>query len=170
MSDRLILTGSIGFDAVTFEIFGALLNGACLHVVDRSTMLAPERFGNYLSSNRITILFLTTALFNQFAQADPEMFSGLHTLYVGGEALSPALINKVRHRCPNLSLYNIYGPTENTTFSTFTKSGTIFLSRSQSENRSAIQPRISLIKMADLRRSACPVSFVSAVTGLPKAI
>ncbi len=119
MSDRLILTGSIGFDAVTFEIFGALLNGACLHVVDRSTMLAPERFGNYLSSNRITILFLTTALFNQFAQADPEMFSGLHTLYVGGEALSPALINKVRHRCPNLSLYNIYGPTENTTFSTF---------------------------------------------------
>ena len=55
MTDRLILTGSIGFDAVTFEIFGALLNG--LHVVDRSTMLAPERFGNYLSSNRITILF-----------------------------------------------------------------------------------------------------------------
>ncbi|PAD65391.1 non-ribosomal peptide synthase [Bacillus siamensis] len=118
-TDRLILTGSIGFDAVTFEIFGALLNGACLHVVDRTTMLAPERFGHYLCSNRITILFLTTALFNQFAQADPEMFSGLHTLYVGGEALSPALINKVRHRCPNLSLYNIYGPTENTTFSTF---------------------------------------------------
>ena len=56
-TDRLILTGSIGFDAVTFEIFGALLNGACLHVVDRTTMLAPERFGNYLCSNRITILF-----------------------------------------------------------------------------------------------------------------
>ncbi|MBY8914329.1 amino acid adenylation domain-containing protein [Bacillus sp. YC2] len=117
--DRLILTGSIGFDAVTFEMFGALLNGACLHVIDRSTMLAPVRFGSYLLENRITVLFLTTALFNQFAQAKPDMFSGLHTLYVGGEALSPALMNTVRQRCPNLSLYNIYGPTENTTFSTF---------------------------------------------------
>ncbi|KRT88203.1 non-ribosomal peptide synthetase [Bacillus paralicheniformis] len=118
-NDRLILTGSLGFDAITFEIFGALLKGASLHVIDRSTMLTPARFGSYLLRHDITVLFLTTALFNQLAQAQPDMFSGLSTLYVGGEALTPALMNTVRHRCPNLKLYNIYGPTENTTFSTF---------------------------------------------------
>ncbi|MED1741238.1 amino acid adenylation domain-containing protein [Bacillus swezeyi] len=118
-NDRLILTGSLGFDAITFEIFGALLNGACLHVIDRSTMLTPVRFGSYLLKHDITVLFLTTALFHQLAQAQPDMFSGLSTLYVGGEALTPALMNTVRHLCPNLKLYNIYGPTENTTFSTF---------------------------------------------------
>ncbi|MCY8026759.1 amino acid adenylation domain-containing protein [Bacillus sonorensis] len=117
--DRLIMTGSISFDAVTFEMFGALLKGAALHIIDKSTMLTPHRFGAYLLENNITVLFLTTALFNQLAQAQADMFRGLHTLYVGGEALSPALINAVRHACPELSLYNIYGPTENTTFSTF---------------------------------------------------
>ncbi|MED3603587.1 AMP-binding protein [Bacillus subtilis] len=65
------------------------------------------------------MLFLTTALFNQLAQVRADMFRGLHTLYVGGEALSPALMNAVRHDCPDLALHNIYGPTENTTFSTF---------------------------------------------------
>ncbi|MDE1455751.1 AMP-binding protein, partial [Bacillus paralicheniformis] len=85
----------------------------------RSTMLTPARFCSYLLHHDITVLFLTTALFNQLAQAQPDMFSGLSTLYVGGEALTPVLMNTVRHRCPNLKLYNIYGPTENTTFSTF---------------------------------------------------
>lgn len=119
VDDRFILTGSISFDAVTFEMFGALLNGASLHIIDKSTMLSPDRFGTYLLENDITVLFLTTALFNQLAQAQADMFRGLHTLYVGGEALSPALMNAVRHACPDLALHNIYGPTENTTFSTF---------------------------------------------------
>ncbi|WIW30337.1 non-ribosomal peptide synthetase [Bacillus inaquosorum] len=119
VDDRFILTGSISFDAVTFEMFGALLNGASLHIIDKSTMLSPDRFGTYLLENDITVLFLTTALFNQLAQAQADMFRGLHTLYVGGEALSPALMNVVRHACPDLALHNIYGPTENTTFSTF---------------------------------------------------
>ncbi|MEC1444353.1 plipastatin non-ribosomal peptide synthetase PpsE [Bacillus subtilis] len=117
--DRFILTGSISFDAVTFEMFGALLNGASLHIINKSTMLTPDRFGAYLLENDITVLFLTTALFNQLAQVRADMFRGLHTLYVGGEALSPALMNAVRHACPDLALHNIYGPTENTTFSTF---------------------------------------------------
>ena len=117
--DRFIMTGSISFDAVTFEMFGALLNGASLHIIDKSTMLTPDRFGAYLLENDITVLFLTTALFNQLAQVRADMFRGLHTLYVGGEALSPALMNAVRHACPDLALHNIYGPTENTTFSTF---------------------------------------------------
>lgn len=119
VDDRFILTGSISFDAVTFEMFGALLHGASLHIIDKSTMLSPDRFGTYLLENDITVLFLTTALFNQLAQAQADMFRGLHTLYVGGEALSPALMNAVRHACPDLALHNIYGPTENTTFSTF---------------------------------------------------
>lgn len=119
VDDGFILTGSISFDAVTFEMFGALLNGASLHIIDKSTMLSPDRFGTYLLENDITVLFLTTALFNQLAQAQADMFRGLHTLYVGGEALSPALMNAVRHACPDLALHNIYGPTENTTFSTF---------------------------------------------------
>ncbi len=62
VDDRFILTGSISFDAVTFEMFGALLNGASLHIIDQSTLLSPDRFGAYLIENDITVLFLTTAL------------------------------------------------------------------------------------------------------------
>ncbi|SDZ05676.1 fengycin family lipopeptide synthetase E [Evansella caseinilytica] len=117
--DRILFAGSVGFDAITFEIFSALLNGASTHVVPKHVLLDVCNFSQFLSEHKITKIFLTTALFNQLAQERPTMFSQVDQLFVGGEALSPKHINRVRHACPDLNLCNIYGPTENTTFSTF---------------------------------------------------
>ncbi|WP_025850423.1 non-ribosomal peptide synthetase, partial [Paenibacillus ehimensis] len=72
-----------------------------------------------LAENRIAILWLSVALFNQLAQEKPELFRPLRYLIVGGEVLSTKHINLVRSRCPGVRILNVYGPTENTTFSTF---------------------------------------------------
>ncbi|WP_139070862.1 AMP-binding protein, partial [Paenibacillus sp. KS1] len=37
--DRMAQTGAIGFDASTFEVFGALLNGGSLYPIPRETLL-----------------------------------------------------------------------------------------------------------------------------------
>lgn len=63
-------------------------------------------------------MFLTTGLFNKMAQQIPDMFSSLDTLLVGGEALDPQWIRNVLQHSPPNFFYNVYGNTENTTFST----------------------------------------------------
>lgn len=116
--DRLLLTGAIGFDQTTFELWGALLNGLALHLVDTPTLLDADRLGPMLARDGITTLLLTSALFSRLAAQAPATFAPLHTLMVGGDVLHPQHVRAVRRACPGLALLNVYGPTENTTFST----------------------------------------------------
>lgn len=117
--DRIIQTGSIVFDACTFELWGAFLNGASVYLILKQDLLNPEKLKNYLINNNITIMFITTALFNQFADIDAKIYAPLNYLLTGGEAVSINHMRKVRELNPNLHLIHCYGPTENTTFSTY---------------------------------------------------
>jgi tyrocidine synthetase-3 len=114
----ILQTGALEFDASTFEIWGALLNGLTLYLVDKGQILNPERLKETIKRHNISTIWMTSPLFNQMVQADVEIFAGLTNLLVGGDALSPLHINKVRKKFPALKVINGYGPTENTTFST----------------------------------------------------
>ncbi|MDF3255355.1 non-ribosomal peptide synthetase [Bacillus velezensis] len=116
--DRLLFTSSLGFDVTTFEIFGPLLNGASLYVSDQETYLDSDVLETFIQQNGITTLWLTSSLFNHLSEQNEHVFSGLSRLIIGGEALSPSHVNRVRKTLPHLSIWNGYGPTENTTFST----------------------------------------------------
>jgi amino acid adenylation domain-containing protein len=116
--DRILLTGAIVFDATTFEIWGALLNGGTLYIVEKETILNPKALGEELLKNEISILWLTSALFTQIAETHTKIFGRLKYLLTGGDVLSAPHINKVRRDNPDLKVINGYGPTENTTFST----------------------------------------------------
>ncbi len=117
-NERILQTGSIVFDACTFEIWGALLNGFELYIIKKEDLLDPYSLQNYLIKNKITILWVTAPLFNQLSENNPKMFGSCRVLLTGGDVLSPKHINMVRNSCPNLTIINGYGPTENTTFST----------------------------------------------------
>ncbi|MCP4231109.1 MAG: AMP-binding protein, partial [bacterium] len=89
-----------------------------LYFTDDHTLLDANKLARFLKSHQITILWLTSALFNSLSHQDPAMFSPLRVLLVGGDVLNPAQINRVGQACKNLQIINGYGPTENTTFST----------------------------------------------------
>ncbi|QWU16644.1 amino acid adenylation domain-containing protein [Paenibacillus sophorae] len=116
--DHLLQTGALTFDASTFEIWGALLNGLTLYIVDDHVLLDARRLGQYLSDYEISLMWLSSPLFNQLSQENPSMFAPLKSLIVGGDALSSKHVNTVRRACPGLTIINGYGPTENTTFTT----------------------------------------------------
>ncbi|WP_412055576.1 surfactin non-ribosomal peptide synthetase SrfAB, partial [Bacillus inaquosorum] len=116
--DCMAQTGAVSFDAGTFEVFGALLNGAALYPVKKETLLDAKQFAAFLREQRITAMWLTSPLFNQLAAKDAGMFGTLRHLIIGGDALVPHIVSKVKQASPSLSLWNGYGPTENTTFST----------------------------------------------------
>ena len=116
--DRIVQTGPLGFDASTFEIWGALLNGGTLCWPARRAILDPAELGRLIAKHGVTTMWLTASLFNHYVDNDISLFSGLRQLLIGGEKLSPFHVNKLRERYPHLALINGYGPTENTTFTT----------------------------------------------------
>jgi amino acid adenylation domain-containing protein len=105
----------VSFDAVTFEIWAALLNGACVAIADGGT-LSLEELGRFIQQHRITTSWLTAPLFHQMAENHLDDMTGLRNLLAGGDVLSPRHVRRVRQAMPECRMINGYGPTENTTF------------------------------------------------------
>jgi amino acid adenylation domain-containing protein len=116
-SDKVAQVSNISFDAATFEIWGALLNGAQLIGVSREDILSPPGFVAQVRQQEISVLFLTTALFNQIASV-PGAFRSLRYLLFGGEMADPRSVRAVLEEPPR-QLLHVYGPTENTTFTSW---------------------------------------------------
>ncbi|MCA0756969.1 amino acid adenylation domain-containing protein [Paenibacillus sp. N4] len=115
---RLLMTGNFAFDISTLEIWGPLLNGLTLYLLSKEKLLDPEQIERELADHQIDIVHLVSPLFSQLSQGNPEMFSTVRTLLVGGDVVSASHVNLVRKHCPKLKVIHSYGPTENTTFST----------------------------------------------------
>jgi amino acid adenylation domain-containing protein len=116
--DRILHVSPLSFDASTFEIWGALLNGACVVVADPHVMLWPDALERILRTRRITVGWFTTAIFHHLAGRRPDVFGTLRTAIFGGETASADLVRAVLGHRPPARLLNAYGPTENTTFTT----------------------------------------------------
>ncbi|ATZ23947.1 Tyrocidine synthase 3 [Streptomyces lavendulae subsp. lavendulae] len=115
--DVVTHASSVSFDAATAEIWSALLTGARLEILDRDTVLDPQALAGVVASRGVTTLFLTTSLFNHVARAVPGALGGLRTVGFGGEAADAATVRTLLAAGGPERLVNMYGPTENTTFS-----------------------------------------------------
>ncbi|MEW6495762.1 MAG: amino acid adenylation domain-containing protein, partial [Cyanobacteriota bacterium] len=118
-TDKIAQASNTSFDAATFEIWGALLHGAELVGMSRDVLLSPHEFALQLQQQGITVLFLTTALFQQIVRDIPHAFASLRYLLFGGEAVDPRWVKKVLKNHSPQHLLHVYGPTEGTTFSSF---------------------------------------------------
>ncbi|OTA15525.1 Amino acid adenylation [Xenorhabdus beddingii] len=117
--DGIAHCANIAFDASTWEIWSALLNGARLHLVPQSVLLDPARFCDSLIQGHVTALWLTVGLFNEYRHFLEPVMGQLRYLLTGGDVLDPGKIQDVqRAESTPATLINGYGPTETTTFAT----------------------------------------------------
>lgn len=118
-SDAMAFASNTAFDAVTFEVWGALLNGCRLVVVSTPTLLSSSALETAIRTHGISILFLTTELFNRMARVRPTAFRSLGWLLFGGEKANAECVRAVLggNGTPR-NLLHMYGPTECTTFAT----------------------------------------------------
>ena len=111
----LLHLSPLSFDASTFELWGALLNGG------RVVLLPPgpsalEQIGEAIRQHGVTTLWLTAGLFHLMVDERLEDLKPLRQLLAGGDVLSPGHVRKAHRSLPGCRIVNGYGPTENTTF------------------------------------------------------
>jgi len=113
-TDVILHHATCSFDAATFEMWAALLNGGTL--VIHSAALDLDMLGGIIERHGITALLLTTSVFHLVAEHRPDCVAGLTKLVTGGDVMQARAVKKMIAHNPHLIIINGYGPTENTTF------------------------------------------------------
>ncbi|MCP4150945.1 MAG: amino acid adenylation domain-containing protein, partial [bacterium] len=114
--DYLSQVASPGFDAMAFEVWPCLLQGSTLHIVKDDVRMAPTQLKQWLLQKNITISFQSTAIGQQLLEKNwPEKRVALRALLVAGDQLL-----EYPGRSYPFRFYNLYGPTEDTVWTTYT--------------------------------------------------
>ncbi|WP_330184784.1 non-ribosomal peptide synthase/polyketide synthase [Nocardia sp. NBC_01503] len=117
-SDVWTMFHSYAFDFSVWELWGPLLSGGSVVVVDYFTSRSPQQFRELLAAERVTVLNQTPSAFYQLIAADlahAEDDLALRCVIFGGEALEPQRLRDWFARHPQSpALVNMYGITETT--------------------------------------------------------
>ncbi|HSE16460.1 MAG TPA: amino acid adenylation domain-containing protein, partial [Pyrinomonadaceae bacterium] len=107
---------SPSWDTLTFELWTSLLHGSRC-VLYSPDYPSPEELGHALQKHGVTVLWLTSSLFNLTIDVMPAAVSGVKQLVTGGETLSVSHIRRALTLAPATRLVNGLGPSECTVFS-----------------------------------------------------
>jgi amino acid adenylation domain-containing protein/non-ribosomal peptide synthase protein (TIGR01720 family) len=114
-ADTLLAVTTLSFDIAGLELYLPLVCGARLLLVSRETTQAGEKLKEILETKGVTAMQATPATWRLLLAAG---WLGTRDLKIlcGGEALPRDLANQLLGACG--SLWNVYGPTEATIWST----------------------------------------------------
>ncbi len=120
-TDKWTMFHSYAFDFSIWEIFGAILSGATLHIIDNELMIDIYSFYEYLRLNQISILSLTPSVFKQLIKIiSVDGLPDLRYIVFGGERFDLFDYQKWVRLSPHskAQLVNMYGITETTVHTT----------------------------------------------------
>ncbi|MFL5663118.1 MAG: non-ribosomal peptide synthetase, partial [Ktedonobacteraceae bacterium] len=116
--DTLLAITTLSFDIAALELFLPLIVGARVIVASRETAADGEALAETLTRARVTVMQATPITWRLLLAAGWQGKPDLKIL-CGGEALPLDLAQQLLHRVA--SLWNVYGPTETTIWSTLCK-------------------------------------------------
>lgn len=115
-SDVLLAVTTISFDISVLEIFLPLISGASVVIADRDTTMDGKQLSRLLSDTDVSIMQATPATWRLLLTAGWKGSEKIKAL-CGGEAMPTELIKELVPRAGG-GLWNMYGPTETTIWST----------------------------------------------------
>lgn len=105
-------SSTVAADLGNTALFGALFNGATLHVASDVQMQDGALFAEYLQQHQIDCLKIVPS--HLAALLDHQQATLPHTLVLGGEPIAPTLIERIARLRSDCRVFNHYGPTEAT--------------------------------------------------------
>ena len=114
-TDTLAAVTTLCFDIAGLELWLPLITGARIVIVGREVAVDGERLAQLLERERVTVMQATPATWRLLLEAGWKGSPALKIL-CGGEAFPQSLAQALLPRCA--SLWNVYGPTETTIWST----------------------------------------------------
>ncbi|MFC8148507.1 bacitracin non-ribosomal peptide synthetase BacC [Bacillus paralicheniformis] len=117
--DAILQLSNYSFDGSVFDIFGALLNGASLVLIEKETVLNTHELAEVIKKEQVSVMFITTALFNTLADINIGCLAKLRKILFGGERASIPHVRKVLDHVGRDKLIHVYGPTESTVYATY---------------------------------------------------
>jgi len=117
-NDRILQWSNYAFDGSVYDIYSALLLGASLYLIKDDWAYDVYELSNIIESEKITVCFITTALFNTFIDTDPTRLQGMRKILFGGEMVSLSHVRKALSILGDDKIIHVYGPTETTVYAT----------------------------------------------------
>ncbi|MEM8909003.1 MAG: AMP-binding protein, partial [Bacteroidota bacterium] len=118
-SDRVMQWSNFAFDGSIYEIFNTLLSGATLQLITETDAPDVNRLAQIIEEQKLSLIFITTALFNTFVDAKLDALQNLRKILFGGEKVSVLHVKKALSVLGPDKLIHMYGPTETTTYATY---------------------------------------------------
>ncbi|MCA0926161.1 amino acid adenylation domain-containing protein [Bacillus stratosphericus] len=118
-TDTLLSLSNSVFDGFTFDVYGALLNGAKLVLPQKETILDMGKLTELIKGEHISVMFVPTALFHLLVDEGTDWMRSVRKVLFGGERASVQHVRKAFDVMGKGRLLNVYGPTESTVFATY---------------------------------------------------
>jgi amino acid adenylation domain-containing protein len=110
--EGVLAAASICFDPSVMEILGTLCLGGTVVLAD-NVLALPELPSSHAVRTAIMVPSSMQALLAAGWRAE-----GIRCVVLGGEVLAPSLVARLHALDPRLRVFNVYGPTEDTVYST----------------------------------------------------
>jgi len=116
--ERFLLLSSYAFDSSVAGIFHTLITGGTLVVPPAEFRWETEHLTRLIAENKITHTLTFPSLYGEILDGGGDGLHSLRSIIVAGEACPRQLVNLHYETLPHASLFNEYGPTEATVWST----------------------------------------------------
>ena len=116
---RIICLTTVSFDIFFLESIMAIYKGVTVILANDEEQNNPRLIARLIKDNKIDMLQMTPSRMQLLCNYDPELscLKGIKDIMIGGEPFPLSLLSLLQAKT-NAKIYNMYGPTETTIWST----------------------------------------------------
>ncbi len=113
--DHLSQVAPLHFDLSTFDLYGASLAGATVHLAPRQTSMFPMEMRRFIDEHGISVVYAVPSaliMLTERGKLEPGDLPALRTILFAGEVFPTKYLSRLMRLLPGRVFSNLYGPTE----------------------------------------------------------